>query len=150
MQSFAGFASAPKPCSPCCLSNVTSLVSCCGYLQNMMQGKAVSEKHVAGGSALPGERDLTLIVADEGWLHYRHSDTRFPSTDKTATILGDCREKRTSACCMCNLQQQITATVTQSVDTDVLKIKARPRACLQSVSVLAWQQWDEVKLMLSL
>lgn len=32
----------------------------------MMQGRAVSEKHVAGGSALPGERDLTLIVADEG------------------------------------------------------------------------------------
>lgn len=41
-------------------------VSCCGYDQNMMQGRAVSEKHVAGGSTLPGERDLTLIVTDEG------------------------------------------------------------------------------------
>lgn len=40
-------------------------VSCCGYDQNMMQGTAVSEKRVAGSSALPGDEDLTLIVADE-------------------------------------------------------------------------------------
>lgn len=65
MQSFAAFASAPSPAARC-LSSVSSLVSCCGYHQNMMQGRAVSEKHVAGGSALPGERDLTLIVSDEG------------------------------------------------------------------------------------
>lgn len=32
----------------------------------MTQHGAVCEKHVAGGWALPGERDLTLIVADEG------------------------------------------------------------------------------------
>lgn len=59
-------------------------VSCCGYDQNVMQGRAVSEKHVAGGSTLPGERDLTLIVTDEGWLHLRRSDTKLrSSTEKT-------------------------------------------------------------------
>lgn len=64
MQSFAVFAShPPERCSPL---SFQCYVSCCGYDQNMMQGWAVSEKHVAGGSALPGERDLTLIVADEG------------------------------------------------------------------------------------
>lgn len=30
-----------------------------------MQGRAVSEKHVAYGLALPWEKDLTLTVADE-------------------------------------------------------------------------------------
>lgn len=50
----------------------------------MMQDRAVSEKHVAGGSALPGERDLTLIVADEGWLHskaLRHQAAFQPRKD---------------------------------------------------------------------
>lgn len=46
----------------------------------MMQGRAVSEKHVAGGWALPGERDLTLIVADEAWLHSRHLDAKLCSS----------------------------------------------------------------------
>lgn len=73
-----------------------------------MQGRAASEKHVAGGSTLPGEEDLTLIVADEDWLHSRRSDTKlrsrpegsgvspvmkFSSTYKTATISHDFRGK---------------------------------------------------------
>lgn len=68
MQTFAVFASAPEHRSPL---SFQCYVSCCGYDQNMMQGRAVSEKHVAGCSALPEERDLTLIVTDEDWLLLR-------------------------------------------------------------------------------
>jgi len=74
---FCSFCLSPERCS---LLSFQCYVSCCGYDQNMMQGRAVSEKHVAGGSALPGEKDLTLIVADEGWLHSRHLDTKLCSS----------------------------------------------------------------------
>lgn len=60
---FCSFYLSPERCNPLSFQRH---VCCCGYDQNMMQGRAVSGKDVAGGSALPGERDLTLIVADEG------------------------------------------------------------------------------------
>ena len=51
--------------------------------------------------------------------------TRSSWTDKTVKA-RDFWETRTSTSCMCNLQRRVAATVTQSMNTDVLKIKPRP------------------------
>lgn len=88
-------------------------VSCCGYDQNMMQGTAVSEKRVAGSSALPGDEDLTLIVADESWLHSRHSRHKLRSSPENmrATwwdLLELMRQCPMKMNIICNLKQQLS------------------------------------------
>lgn len=144
---FCSFCLSPPSPPPCCLPDVTPLVSCCGYRQNMMQGRAVSEKHVAGGSALPGEH-LTLIASDEGRLHSgarsgiklrSEKDTvestwwTFLQTDKTATLSCDFWENR------CVLYVQPLAT------NDCHKDKGRawtlwtgPQANHLSLTVIRW------------
>ena len=47
---FCSFYLSPERCNPLSFQRY---VCCCGYDRNMMQGRAVSEKDVAGGSALP-------------------------------------------------------------------------------------------------
>lgn len=129
MQSFSVFASALGAAA----RSFQRYVSCCGYDQNMMQGRAVSEKHVAGGSALPGEKDLTLIVADEGWLHSRHLDTKLRSSpEKIPGTWCDLLELiRQQGCPMfsekkvCTESAIFSSKLLPQWHKDVLKIKLR-------------------------